>query len=115
MKLINLKCHQLILSLGCLLLMIACKSFYPITNPDAKLLKVATDPTFIPFEIQRASGNLEGFDIDLMNALAQPVELISPSFFPTPHSPFPIYKQLPANILNIHLICVTINTATKIH
>ncbi|QFS43167.1 basic amino acid ABC transporter substrate-binding protein [Nostoc sphaeroides CCNUC1] len=71
-KLINLKWQQLILSLGCLLLIIACKSFYPTTNPDPKLLKIATDPTFIPFEIQRASGNLEGFDIDLMNALAQP-------------------------------------------
>jgi arginine/lysine/histidine/glutamine transport system substrate-binding/permease protein len=32
---------------------------------------VATDPTFVPFEIQRASGNLEGFDIDLMNAIAK--------------------------------------------
>ncbi|WP_375505826.1 basic amino acid ABC transporter substrate-binding protein [uncultured Nostoc sp.] len=71
MKLINLKWQQLILSLGCLLLIIACKSYYSTTNPDAKLLKVATDPTFIPFEIQRASGNLEGFDIDLMNAIAK--------------------------------------------
>ncbi|MEH2434692.1 MAG: transporter substrate-binding domain-containing protein [Nostoc sp.] len=71
MKLINLKWQQLILSLGCLLLIIACKSFYPTTNPNAKLLKVATDPTFIPFEIQRASGNLEGFDIDFMNAIAK--------------------------------------------
>ncbi|MFS0513683.1 transporter substrate-binding domain-containing protein [Nostoc sp. UIC 10607] len=26
-----------------------------------------------------------------------------------------IYKELAANILNIYLICVTINTATKIH
>ncbi|MEH1901719.1 MAG: basic amino acid ABC transporter substrate-binding protein [Nostoc sp.] len=70
MKLINFKWQQLILGLGCLLLMIACKSFYP-TNSDAKPLKVATDPTFVPFEIQRASGNLEGFDIDLMNAIAK--------------------------------------------
>ncbi|MEH2377543.1 MAG: basic amino acid ABC transporter substrate-binding protein [Nostoc sp.] len=72
MKLINFKWQQLILGLGCLLLMIACKSFYPTTNSDVKPLKVATDPTFVPFEIQTASGNLEGFDIDLMNALAQP-------------------------------------------
>ncbi|MBN3926035.1 basic amino acid ABC transporter substrate-binding protein [Nostoc sp. NMS4] len=69
MKLINFKWQQLILSLGCVLLIIACQSLYPTTNPDAKPLKVATDPTFIPFEIQTASGNLEGFDIDLMNAI----------------------------------------------
>ncbi|MEH1857004.1 MAG: basic amino acid ABC transporter substrate-binding protein [Nostoc sp.] len=70
MKLINFKWQQLILSLGCLLLIIACQSLYP-NNPDAKSLKVATDPTFVPFEIQTASGNLEGFDIDLMNAIAK--------------------------------------------
>ncbi|MEH2384273.1 MAG: basic amino acid ABC transporter substrate-binding protein [Nostoc sp.] len=77
MKLINFNWQQLILGLGCLLLMIACKSFYPTTNSDAKPLKVATDPTFVPFEIQTASGNLEGFDIDLMNALAQPTAGLS--------------------------------------
>ncbi|WP_235115893.1 basic amino acid ABC transporter substrate-binding protein [Desmonostoc muscorum] len=70
-KLIKCKWQQLILSLGCMLLVIACNSFYPSTNQDAKLLKVATDPTFIPFEIQTASGKLEGFDIDLMRAIAQ--------------------------------------------
>ncbi len=68
MKLINFKWQQLILSLGSLLLIIACKSFYPTNNLDAIPLRAATDPTFVPFEIQRASGNLEGFDIDLMNA-----------------------------------------------
>ncbi len=71
----NLKWHQLILSLGCLLLIIACNNFNSTTtitpSPGAKLLKVATDPTFIPFEMQTANGNLEGFDIDLMNALAK--------------------------------------------
>ncbi len=71
MKSLNFKWQQLILSLGCLLLIIACQSFYPTTNPDAKPLKVATDPTFVPFEFQKAGGNLEGFDIDLMNALAK--------------------------------------------
>ncbi|PHM11065.1 basic amino acid ABC transporter substrate-binding protein [Nostoc sp. 'Peltigera malacea cyanobiont' DB3992] len=72
MKLINFKWQQLILSLGCLLLIIGCQSLYPPTNPDAKPLKVATDPTFVPFEFQTADGKLEGFDIDLMNALASP-------------------------------------------
>lgn len=71
-KLINFKWQQLILSLGCLLLIIGCQSLYPATNPDAKPLKVATDPTFVPFEFQTADGKLEGFDIDLMNALASP-------------------------------------------
>ncbi|MEH2040885.1 basic amino acid ABC transporter substrate-binding protein [Nostoc sp.] len=71
-KLINFKWQQLILSLGCLLLIIGCQSLYPPTNPDAKPLKVATDPTFVPFEFQTADGKLEGFDIDLMNALASP-------------------------------------------
>jgi ABC-type amino acid transport substrate-binding protein/AraC-like DNA-binding protein len=74
-RLMNLKWHQLILSLGCLLLIIACNNFNSTTtitpSPGAKLLKVATDPTFIPFEMQTANGNLEGFDIDLMNALAK--------------------------------------------
>ncbi|OYD98185.1 basic amino acid ABC transporter substrate-binding protein [Nostoc sp. 'Peltigera membranacea cyanobiont' 210A] len=71
MKLINFKWQQLILSLGCLLLIIGCQSLYPTTNPDAKPLKVATDPTFVPFEFQTADGKLEGFDIDLMNAIAK--------------------------------------------
>ena len=71
MKLFNLKWQQLILSLGCLLLIIACKNFYPTNNSDAISLRVATDPTFVPFEIQKASGDLEGFDIDLMNAIAK--------------------------------------------
>ncbi len=70
-KLINCNWQQLILSLSCLLMIIGCNSFSVSTNQDAKLLKVATDPTFIPFEIQKASGKLEGFDIDLMNAIAQ--------------------------------------------
>ncbi|WP_392534967.1 basic amino acid ABC transporter substrate-binding protein [Nostoc sp. C117] len=73
MKLINYKWRQLILSLSCLLLIIGCTNLYPTSNQDIKLLKVATDPTFIPFEIQTASGKLEGFDIDLMNALAKVV------------------------------------------
>lgn len=72
MTIAKLKWQQLILSLGCLLLLIACNNSYQTTNPGIQVLKVATDPTFIPFEIQTASGNLEGFDIDLMNALAQP-------------------------------------------
>jgi ABC-type amino acid transport substrate-binding protein len=52
-------------------LTIACNNSHTtIPNSGTKYLKVATDPTFIPFEIQRANGKLEGFDIDLMNAIA---------------------------------------------
>jgi ABC-type amino acid transport substrate-binding protein len=54
------------------LLIIACNhSHFTTSNSGTKYLKVATDPTFIPFEIQRADGKLEGFDIDLMNAVAK--------------------------------------------
>ncbi|MEH2312111.1 MAG: basic amino acid ABC transporter substrate-binding protein [Nostoc sp.] len=68
-NLINFKWQQLILSLSCLLLFIACNNSYP--NPGVQPLKVVIDPTFIPFEIQTASSHLEGFDIDLMNAIAK--------------------------------------------
>lgn len=67
-KLIYFQGRQLILSLSCLLLIISCHSS---SLTGAKYLKVATDPTFIPFEIQTANGNLEGFDIDLMQAIAK--------------------------------------------
>ncbi|BAY22596.1 extracellular solute-binding protein [Calothrix sp. NIES-2100] len=75
MKAIKWKWHQLILGLSCLLLTIACNGLlHPVSispNSGFKTLKVATDPTFVPFESKNANGNLEGFDIDLMNALAQ--------------------------------------------
>jgi arginine/lysine/histidine/glutamine transport system substrate-binding and permease protein len=73
---LNRRFIQLILS-GCsLLLVIACNSSHlTLTKPDiksgVKILKVATDPTFIPFGFQAPNGNLEGFDIDLMNAIAK--------------------------------------------
>ncbi|WP_208345992.1 transporter substrate-binding domain-containing protein, partial [Aetokthonos hydrillicola] len=71
MKLVKLKWCQIIVSLSCVLLTIACNNSHTtIPNSGTKYLKVATDPTLIPFEIQRANGKLEGFDIDLMNAIA---------------------------------------------
>ncbi len=74
-KLIYLKWRQIILGLSCLLLIIACNNGHPTinTNPNSasKSLKVACDPTFIPFEVKTANGTLEGFDIDLMNAIAK--------------------------------------------
>ncbi|MBR8837949.1 MAG: basic amino acid ABC transporter substrate-binding protein [Stigonema ocellatum SAG 48.90 = DSM 106950] len=77
-KFINLKWRQIILGLSCVLLIIACNNEHPTINTTPNLsthsLKVATDPTFLPFEIQTANGNLEGFDIDLMNAIANAAE-----------------------------------------
>ncbi|MBR8832141.1 MAG: ABC transporter permease subunit [Chlorogloea purpurea SAG 13.99] len=47
----------------------------PVAGQDAvKTLRVATEPTFPPFEMQSdKTGELEGFDIDLMNAVAKEV------------------------------------------
>lgn len=75
MKLIKWKWRQLILGLSCLLLIIACNGLNHTStispNSGLKALKVSTDPTFVPFEMKNVNGNLEGFDIDLMNAIAQ--------------------------------------------
>ncbi|NES96730.1 MAG: basic amino acid ABC transporter substrate-binding protein [Desertifilum sp. SIO1I2] len=38
-------------------------------------LTVATEPAFPPFESQAAGGELEGFDIDLMNAIGEAADL----------------------------------------
>lgn len=70
------------LALGCLLLVIACNnSSQNATNTGnnsngasssgGKILKVATDPTFAPFEFQGTDGKVQGFDIDLINAIAK--------------------------------------------
>ncbi|MFN6514693.1 MAG: ABC transporter permease subunit [Nostoc sp. CreGUA01] len=56
-----------IIGFSCLLL-VSCA-----VNPSAgKTLRVATEPAFPPFEFQGKGGELQGFSIDLMNALAQP-------------------------------------------
>ncbi|BCL33861.1 basic amino acid ABC transporter substrate-binding protein [Nostoc sp. MS1] len=67
--------RYLFLSLCCLLLITACNTLAPNTQSDNKSLKVATDPTFIPFEFQTPQGELVGFEIDLMRAIAQAVGL----------------------------------------
>ncbi len=65
------------MSLICLLLILGCnnehKSVHSTSNLGSQFLTVATDPTFIPFEIQAYKGNLEGFDIDLMNAITSAI------------------------------------------
>ncbi|QLE58289.1 basic amino acid ABC transporter substrate-binding protein [Nostoc sp. TCL26-01] len=68
---LNFKWQHLILSLACILLIIACNSSSPNIQPDKPVIKVATDPTFIPFEFQTPQGEVVGFDIDLMKAIAQ--------------------------------------------
>jgi arginine/lysine/histidine/glutamine transport system substrate-binding/permease protein len=69
--------RQLVLALGCLLLVIACNNSAPnSTNAGnsqsgAKTLKVAIDPTFAPFEFQGKDGTLQGFDVDVVNGISK--------------------------------------------
>ncbi|HIK56144.1 MAG TPA: basic amino acid ABC transporter substrate-binding protein [Synechococcales cyanobacterium M55_K2018_004] len=43
----------------------------PAATPAATItLKIALDPTFPPFQSKNADGTLQGFDIDLINAIA---------------------------------------------
>ncbi len=60
----------LLLGLSCLL--IVCVSVFSASPTKAKqTLKVATEPAFPPMESQAKEGGLEGFDIDLMNAIGK--------------------------------------------
>lgn len=69
--------RHLILAISCLLLVIACNNSSPNStntgnnSSGAKTLKVATDPTFAPFEFQGSDGKVQGFDIDLMNSIGK--------------------------------------------
>ena len=64
--------RQLVLALGCLLLVIACNnSSGGNSQSGAKTLKVAIDPTFAPFEFQGKDGALQGFDVDLVNSIGK--------------------------------------------
>lgn len=59
----------LVVGLSCIFLLSSCS--LPNSSTAGKTLTIATEPTFPPFELQSASGELQGFDIDLMNAIAQ--------------------------------------------
>ncbi|WP_375474340.1 ABC transporter permease subunit [uncultured Nostoc sp.] len=48
------------------LLLISCA----VNSSAGKTLRVATEPAFPPFEFQKQGGELQGFSIDLMNAIA---------------------------------------------
>ncbi len=61
--------RQLVLCLSCLLLLAGCNFSQP--TPNTKTLIVATEPAFPPFEAQGSGGQLEGFDIDVMNAIGK--------------------------------------------
>lgn len=72
--------RQLALGLTCLLLVISCNGNPESTSESTgsetaqtseQTLTVATEPAFPPFESQAEGGGLEGFDIDLMNAIGE--------------------------------------------
>lgn len=76
--------RQLVLAVSCLLLVIACNNSSPTSTSSSAssssggssssttTLKVATDPTFAPFEFQVGNQKqTQGFDIDLINGIAK--------------------------------------------
>lgn len=60
-----------LLSFVCVVTFAACGSTTGTGGVDSGTLKVATEPAFPPFESQASGGGLEGFDIDLMNAIGE--------------------------------------------
>jgi arginine/lysine/histidine/glutamine transport system substrate-binding and permease protein len=73
--------HQFALGLGLGLLLTACgvnRNSPPppeitAAGEPTKPLKVGTAPPFPPFEMRNAQGQLEGFDIDLVNAISEQI------------------------------------------
>ena len=60
--------YQSILAVLCCLLIIFASGLPSRAN---QTLKVATEPTFPPFQMRDKDGNLVGFDIDIMTALGK--------------------------------------------
>lgn len=65
-----------LLSFTCVVVFAACGSNTPTpsSSPNAAggdVLRVATEPAFPPFEFQGADGELEGFSVDLINAVGE--------------------------------------------
>lgn len=60
--------RSLVLGLSCLVLLTSCIN--PSASGAGKTLTVGTEPAFPPFEFQAQGGELQGFDIDLMKAIA---------------------------------------------
>lgn len=67
---INRKWRRLFLGIIVSVMIIACSSINYNTTGISNF-KVATDPTFLPFSYQTANGKLEGFDIDIINAVSE--------------------------------------------
>lgn len=73
--------RNFVLSLGAAVLLAACGSGDVSDEASANgeasggVLKVATEPAFPPFESKDESGELVGFDIDLMNAIGEQASL----------------------------------------
>ncbi|ELR96327.1 ABC transporter permease subunit [Gloeocapsa sp. PCC 73106] len=65
--------YPLTVALSCLVLVI----FFNAPSRGSGTLRVVTEPTFPPFEMQGEQGQLEGFDIDLMKALAEEAGLVA--------------------------------------
>ncbi|HEY9805105.1 MAG TPA: transporter substrate-binding domain-containing protein, partial [Candidatus Obscuribacterales bacterium] len=61
--------QRLVLACGCLLLLLMSHSASVAQSQN--ILRVGTEPAFPPFEFQSSAGGLQGFDIDLMQAIAQ--------------------------------------------
>lgn len=60
---------MLVVGLGCLLLLGGCS--FNSGSAAGKSLTIAVEGTYPPFEFQSETGELQGFDVDLMNAIAQ--------------------------------------------
>jgi arginine/lysine/histidine/glutamine transport system substrate-binding/permease protein len=60
---------HLIICLSCLLLVGGCSSNWSETGAG-KIFKIGTEPAYPPMEFQGPGGELQGFDIDLMKAIA---------------------------------------------
>ncbi len=64
------KLRQIVLGLSCLLLILGI-SFIASSIPARKTLQVATGADYPPFEFQGKGGDLQGFDIDLIEAISK--------------------------------------------
>lgn len=67
---------QVFLAIASCLLVVIFTSVSTFAQSSAPTLQVATEPTFPPFEMQdQATGELSGFDIDLITAIGEAAEL----------------------------------------
>ncbi|MCV3217298.1 ABC transporter permease subunit [Plectonema radiosum NIES-515] len=75
LRIVNWLRLSLVVSLSCLLLVLGGCSFNHDVSSGGKTLRVANEPAFPPFEFKGEGGKLQGFSIDLMNAIAQTANL----------------------------------------